>query len=489
MGALARGRIDASSIFPICRYNVEMTDSVRVRFAPSPTGALHLGSARTALYNWLYARKTGGQYLLRIEDTDTGRSTPEAEAQIHRTLAWLGLDSDDPSATIRQSRRADRYAEAARELLAAGHLYVDEAEPADESGRRPLRFRMPAGEIAFEDLVHGPRLFDADAIRDPLVVRSDGSVMYNLACAIDDADMQITHVIRGDDHLANTPLQVSILRALGRPVPVYAHLPMILDSEGDKLSKRTGAASVEDYMHYLPEALLNYLALLGWSAPEGRTILSRDELVELFSFDHVGKSPGRFDQQLLDHIQGEHIRALDADEWKARYPGHVDPDVAHFLMHDKALTWADEVHLLRPLTEPFVIDPSEEISFDFAQRQLLGKARAALDAIDGEWTEEKVGRALREMCKALNVKAREAIPVVQWAVMGQRRGTSVFRVLPLLGRERAFGRIDAAMKASPQQMHEEMIQAVAPDTVIDDDERTLDGEIVHEDDPQEGESA
>lgn len=426
-------------------------DTPRVRFAPSPTGSLHLGSARTALYNWLYARQNDGQYLLRIEDTDRERSTPEAEAQIHRTLDWMGLGSDDPTQTIRQSERSGRYSEAIEQLRAQGHLYVDPDAQPDDAGGRPLRFRMGSGPIEFDDRVHGPRRFDAGVIQDPILVRSNGTAMYNLACAIDDADMGITHVIRGDDHLSNTPLQVAVLKALQADIPTYAHLPMILGPDGKKLSKRHGAASVEDYYDYLPEALLNSLVLLGWSpAGEGDNIFSLEEMIEKFRLEDVGASPAQFDAEFLAHVQGQHFRALDKDEWIKRYPGSHDPHTAHLLMHDKAVTWADEETLMRPLNDTLVID--EGIAFSPQDQAILDSAHDALAGIEGEWTEENVGDALRQMCTQLGIKPRKAIPVVQWATMGQRRGTSLFRVLPLLGRERSFERIDSARRPSLEHM-------------------------------------
>lgn len=292
-------------------------NDVRVRFAPSPTGNLHLGGARTALYNYLFARQHGGTYLLRIEDTDRERSTPESEAQILRTLDWIGLGPDDNSIIVRQSERGPRYQEVIEQLREAGALYYGDDEP-DASGRKPLRLRVE-GEIVFEDLIHGQMLFQGDNVRDPIVVRSDGTATYNLAAAIDDHDMGITHVIRGNDHLSNTNAQVVIHRALSTDgnAPVYAHLPMILGPDGKRLSKRHGAASVEDYMDYIPDAVVNYLALLGWGPGNDQQLFSRDELIETFELHKVGSAPAQFDPKLLDHIQKQHVLNMSKEEWIA----------------------------------------------------------------------------------------------------------------------------------------------------------------------------
>lgn len=460
-------------------------DAPRFRFAPSPTGNLHLGGARTALYNWLAARHMGGQYLLRIEDTDRERSTPEHEAQIMRTLAWMGLGADDDTQIIRQSERGDRYAEVIAQLASTGALYTDETADADEQGRRPMRLKTPeSGRIEFSDIVRGEMGFEADSIRDPIVVRSDGRATYNLACAIDDADMQITHVVRGEDHLSNTPLQTLIIQAMGRPVPIYAHLPMILGPDGAKLAKRHGAASVEEYMHYLPESLVHYLSLLGWNPGDGApALLTRDDLIERFELERVVSSPARFDAQMLDHVQVLHFRSLAEDPaaWKERYPhgDRFDPNVAYELTHDKALTWDDDERLLRPLARPLVMD--DDIVFENAHFRLLDAARVKLAGLS-ELTESSVDAALRELCVEMDLKPRKTLPVIQWAVMGQRRGTSMFRVIPLLGREEALQRIQDAGRPLLERMSFEMRNAQAPDTVDESPERTMLGEIQHGDD-------
>src|SRR3954462_1048994 len=264
---------------------------MRVRFAPSPTGELHVGGARTALYNWLLARGQGGTFVLRIEDTDRERSTPENVEQILDGLRWLGLDWDE--GPLSQAERLDAHTEAIDRLLADGHAYEDEGA---------VRLRVPdEGETEIEDVIRGTVSFPHASIKDFVIRRSDGSPLYNLAVAVDDRDMGITHVIRGEDHLSNTPRQVMLLKALGEEPPVYAHLPLLHGPDGKKLSKRHGAASVQELRDqgYLPEAVRNYLALLGWGSGDDETILSTPELIERFSIDRVGRSAAIFDPKKL----------------------------------------------------------------------------------------------------------------------------------------------------------------------------------------------
>ena len=261
--------------------------SMRVRFAPSPTGVLHIGGARTALYNWLLARGSGGTFVLRIEDTDRERSTPENVETILDALRWLELDWDE--GPLSQWERGERHAEAAERLLEAGHAYEDEGA---------LRFRVPEeGEISFHDAVLGEITNPYSAIKDFVIRRSDGSPLYNFAVAVDDLDMGITHVVRGQDHVSNTPRQLMILRALGAEPPTYAHIPLLHGPDGKKLSKRHGAASVQELRAtgYLPEAVRNYIALLGWGYDASTTFMTTPELVERFSLERVSRNPAVFD--------------------------------------------------------------------------------------------------------------------------------------------------------------------------------------------------
>src|ERR687884_752579 len=283
---------------------------MRVRFAPSPTGALHIGGARTALYNWLLARRTGGSFVLRIEDTDRERSTPENVEQIHDALRWLELDWDE--GPFSQADRRDRHEEEIRRLVGEGHAYLDEGA---------VRLRVPdEGATTVRDLIRGDVVFEHAAIDDFVIARSDGSPLYNLAVAVDDRDMGITHVVRGADHLSNTPRQLLILAALGADPPVYAHLPLLHGPDGKKLSKRHGAASVQELRDagYLPEAVRNYIALLGWGYDEETTFFTIDELKARFSLERVSRAPAVFDEQKLRWMNGRYLRELPVDELTAR---------------------------------------------------------------------------------------------------------------------------------------------------------------------------
>src|SRR5881296_3583286 len=290
-----------------------MTD--RVRFAPSPTGYLHVGVARTALFNWLYARRTGATFLLRIEDTDKQRSTDEYTQVILDGLKWLGLDWDEDLTF--QGARVTRHQEVADKLLAQGKAYLDAGT---------IRLRVPAGEIAWDDAVHGRISFQGEDIKDFVILRSDRSPLYNFAVVVDDVDMKITHVLRGDDHISNTPKQIAVYRALGQTTPIFGHVPMIHGPDGKKLSKRHGATAVGDYQHLgiLPEAMRNFLALLGWSPGGDREIMSKEELRNLFSLDGILKKPAVFDTTKLEWMNGQYLTAKSAEEL---YP-LVQPELA-----------------------------------------------------------------------------------------------------------------------------------------------------------------
>src|SRR4051812_33926898 len=283
---------------------------MRLRFAPSPTGNLHIGGARTALYNWLLARGSGGALVLRIEDTDRERSTPENVEQILDALRWLELDWDE--GPISQAERGDRHREEIARLVDEGHAYEDGGA---------VRLRVPdEGETVVEDAIRGEVRFPHSAIDDFVIARSDGSPLYNLAVAVDDRDMGITDVVRGEDHLSNTPRQVMILKALGEDPPRYAHLPLLHGPDGKKLSKRHGAASVQELRDagYLPEAVRNYIALLGWGLDDSTTFIPTEELVKSFSLDRVSRSPAVFDEQKLRWMNGRYLRELAPEELAAR---------------------------------------------------------------------------------------------------------------------------------------------------------------------------
>jgi glutamyl-tRNA synthetase len=461
--------------------------SVRVRFAPSPTGALHIGGARTALFNWLLARHTGGKLVLRIEDTDRERSTPENVEQILDALRWLELDWDE--GPILQSARAERHHEALQALLETGHAYRSSATADDvkaykqlhgaERGFRgeaesegAIRLRVPeTGETVVHDAIRGDTSFAHIHLDDPVIARADGSVLYNFAVAIDDLDAHITHVVRGEDHLSNTPKQVLVLeavRAAGfdgaeRPLPTYAHLPLLHGPDGKKLSKRHGAASVQELRDagYLPAAVRNYLALLGWGAGDDQTVLSTDELIERFTLQRVSRNPARFDETKLKWLNGVHIRALAVDELASlegdfleQVAGH--PDVrgderfagAVAISQEKIHTLADFWPLAGfifagPATDP----PAREKWLGQDGRAVLAEVRAAL-AAGADFDQAGVQGALEGVLERLGGKPRAVYQPVRVAISGTTISPGIFESVALLGREETLRRLDAALEAA-----------------------------------------
>ena len=388
---------------------------MRVRFAPSPTGALHIGGARTALYNWLVARGSGGSLVLRIEDTDRERSTPENVEQILDALRWLELDWDE--GPLSQADRAPAHAAAVEELLASGHAYEDEGA---------IRVRVPdEGEAVIQDVIRGEVRFPLQSIKDFVVRRSDGSPLYNLAVAVDDRDMGVTHVIRGDDHLSNTPRQALILDALGAERPVYAHLPLLYGPDGKKLSKRHGAASVQELRAegYLPEAVRNYIALLGWGDEESSTILSTDELVERFDLTRVSKSPAVFDVQKLRWMNGRYMRELPVEDLRARLQdmlGREIPAEAVAISQEKMQTLAEFWPLAGFLVEPQEVDEKAwaKVMGNGAGDRLLA-ARQALESVE-PFDAEGVETALRAVVETLRPSPGTCSSRCVWPSAGPR---------------------------------------------------------------------
>jgi glutamyl-tRNA synthetase len=416
--------------------------SPRLRFAPSPTGVLHIGGARTALYNWLLARGRGGTFLLRIEDTDRERSTPENVEQILEALRWLELDCDE--GPFSQWARRDRHAEAVERLLADGHAYEDEGA---------VRLRVPDdGETVIHDVIRGDITFPHAGIADFVIQRSDGSPLYNLAVAVDDLDMGITDVVRGDDHISNTPRQVMILRALGEEPPRYAHLPLLHGPDGKKLSKRHGAASVQDLRDagYLPEAVRNYIALLGWGYDESTTFFTTDELVERFDLTRVSKNPAVFDEQKLRWMNGRYLRALDPEDLRRRLEelsGREVPPEAVAISQEKMQTLADFWPLAGFLVErgPFDERAWARVMRDGAPDRLRA-AREALEAAGDPFDVERVEAALRGVVDRLGVKPKEVFQPVRVAITGTTVSPGIFESVAALGREETLARIDDALR-------------------------------------------
>ena len=439
---------------------------MRVRFAPSPTGALHIGGARTALYNWLLARHAGGTLVLRIEDTDRERSTPENVEQILEALAWLRLDVDE--GPISQVARSDRHQEVLAQLLGDGHAYRSSAtaedvrafkdthgsdrgfrgEAADEGA---VRLRVPdGGETVVHDVIRGDTTFAHRHLDDPVIARADGSVLYNFAVAIDDMDAQITHVVRGEDHLSNTPKQLLVLEALGAQPPLYAHLPLLHGPDGKKLSKCHGAASVQDLRErgYIPEAVRNYLALLGWGDADDETILTTEQLVERFTLERVARNPARFDEQKLRWLNGRHLRALPLDELTRRleaFTGRegLGPVVA--ITSEKTQTLADFWPLAGPLLEGPVDDPdAREKWLGEEGREVAAAAREALASVQ-PFTADAILAALDEIVALRGAKRRDVFQTVRVAVTGTTVSPGLPESLEVLGREATLSRLDTAL--------------------------------------------
>src|SRR5881227_435518 len=387
-----------------------MSDSMRVRFAPSPTGALHVGGARAALYNWLLARGNGGTFVLRIEDTDRERSTPENIEQILDALRWLELDFDE--GPFFQSERVDRHKEEIARMVDEGHAYLDEGA---------VRLRVPdEGQTVVPDLIRGEITFQHKDIADFVIARSDGSPLYNLAVAVDDHDMGITHVIRGEDHISNTPRQMMVLKALGADTPVYAHLPLLHGTDGKKLSKRHGAASVQELRDtgYLPAAVRNYIALLGWGYDEATTFFTTPELIEAFSLERVGRSPAVFDEQKLRWMNGRYVREMDPDELTRLLEerlGRTGLRAAVGIAQEKMQTLDDFWRLAGFLVEPQPIDEKAwaKVMRDGAAEN-LARAREALARVE-PFDQEGVERALREVVDELGAKPKDVYQPVRVA--------------------------------------------------------------------------
>jgi glutamyl-tRNA synthetase len=465
---------------------------MRLRFAPSPTGALHIGGARTALFNWLLARHNDGVLLLRIEDTDRERSTPENVRQILDALAWLGLDWDE--GPVFQTQRSERHQQALQALLDSGHAYRSTATAADVAAYKRLygaergfrgeqwagaqeqgavRLRVPDGEsTVVHDVVRGETTFEHVHLDDPVIARADGSVLYNFAVAIDDLDAQITHVVRGEDHLSNTPKQLLVLRAakavgLGEqtPEPIYAHLPLLHGSDGRKLSKRHGAASVQELRDagYLPAAVRNYLALLGWGAGDDATFLSTEELVERFTLERVSRNPARFDEVKLRWLDGVHVRSLAVAELTDRlldYLRVADPAAAAAAGADRSLLEGavaisqEKIQTLAdfwPLARFFFVGAADDAA---ARERWLGEqgaasareAREALASVES-FDLPAISGALEALVQRRGVKPREVYQPLRVSVSGTTVSPGIFETLELLGREETLRRIDAALAA------------------------------------------
>lgn len=421
---------------------------VTVRFAPSPTGYLHLGSARTALFNWLYARHTGGRFLLRVEDTDRVRSDVRFLDEILRDLRWLGLDWDGEP--IYQSRRFSLYKKKAEELLAAGKAYRE---------GDAIIYRVEKGRtIEVRDLIHGPISVLTDDIKDQVMIKSDGSPSYNFACVIDDAELAITHILRGDDHISNTPKQVLFYEAFGLTPPQFGHMPLILGPDGAKLSKRHGGVSVEEYRKagFLPEALMNHLVLLGWYPGEEHEVLTLDDAVRLFDISDMGDVQAKFDLQKLRWLNAEHIMRRTAEDLLPLIKGQLAAASVDLTgVSDGFLLKLLDLYKIRLKTLPDFVEMTDcFFRDDFAVEEegkkkfldkpenqdnlrLLADRLAELD----EFSRARIEAVSRKIAEERNLKAAALIHPARMAISGKTSGAGLFEMMELLGKDRVLKRL------------------------------------------------
>ncbi len=464
-------------------------DEIRVRFAPSPTGFLHVGGARTAIFNWLFARNKGGKFLLRIEDTDPERSKSELSAQIIRSMNWLGMEADEP--IVYQALNINRHREVVEELLKKSKAYYAFETPEELEAKRKeaasrkvqykynrasaelsretidkylsegkpyaVRFSIPEGRTEFEDIVHGNTVFNNSEIEDFVLMRSDGSPVYQIAVVVDDHDMKISHVIRGDDHLSNTPKQILLYRAMGWEVPQFAHLPMILDEQKKKLSKRRNPVAVEDYKSkgYLSEALFNFLTLLGFAPEDNREIVSKNDLIRMFTFERVNKKSAVFDMKKLDWINSEYIKSADenmiANLVKEKLEDMKLTNESVNLQYVKNVVslMKERVSTINDFTEfgkYFFEEPSK-----FDDKGLVKHWNPQIKPVFADyfenlkkssvWNIEILEKELRDFAVLRNVKAGELIHILRLSLTGMTISPGIFELMKLLGKDKVILRI------------------------------------------------
>lgn len=429
---------------------------VKVRFAPSPTGFLHIGSARTALFNWLFARHQKGVFVFRVEDTDRERSKDEFLQEIIGSMQWLGMNWDE--GPYYQAKRLDVYRDYARRLLKEGRAY--EAEGA-LGAEKAVILTMPKETMTMDDLIHGQVAFDMNLQKDLVLMKSDGSPTYNFACVIDDSDMKITHVIRGDDHISNTPKQLAVYKALGIEPPKFAHIPLILGTDRSRMSKRHGATSISEYrqMGFLPDALVNYISLLGWAPTGDREMLSIGEIINEFTLERVGKTGAVFDINKLIWMNGEYIRARKVEDLvplvvpRIREKVSLGDDLAGGRLAEVVRLFHPRAKTIQELADSAVVFFAEKIDYDEdAVSSVLGKdgVKERLGAVIERFSSlskfdtQTLERCVRGLAAELNLKAADLIHPIRVAVTGHKVGASLFDTVALMGKEKVIARLKTA---------------------------------------------
>ena len=435
---------------------------VRTRFAPSPTGLLHVGGARTALFNWLFARHHHGKFILRIEDTDTARNTPEANAVIFNGLTWLGLDWDEGPkedgssegslGPYRQSQRGEIYQKYIQQLLDSGHAYEDDGA---------IRFKLPKDKVTINDLICGSRTFDLSEQPDITIRRPDGSPIFHLVNVVDDLEMQITHVLRGEDHLQNTPKHLALFQALGKTPPAYAHIPLILNPNGSKMSKRDEGSSIGEYLktEFIPSAVVNYLCLLGWSPKDDSEILPIEAIIERFDLPQINRSNARFDMTKLQWLNGEYWKNLDEERYLER---------ATKLINEANISISDNTYLKNvlyliqeriktgfDLIQQVEIFFNDDFAFNEKAQKKIFKKEGATDRIKhltDAFTKLEIFHAdqlestLNEVAEAHQEKSGTYMPVCRFAISGQGGGPSLFHMLEIMGKDRIIKRMNRTLQ-------------------------------------------
>lgn len=426
-------------------------EKVRVRFAPSPTGYLHLGSARTALFNWLYARFMGGVFILRIEDTDKERSKKEYLDEILEDLRWLGIDWDE--GPLFQSQRVHLYRKAAEQILEQGSGFRE---------GEAIIFKVPKGKIIkIDDLIHGEIQFSTDEIKDQVLIKSDGTAAYNFACVVDDADLGITHIIRGDDHISNTPKQILFYEALGLEPPAFAHMPLMMGKDGAKLSKRHGGVAVYEYKNegFLPEAIANYLLLLGWSPKDGKEIIALKDAAKNFDIENINEVQARFDIDKLRWINGEYIMAKTEEELlplikrELLNSGVEIPSVNDDYLKKIIKLYKVRIKTLREFTnltdyffrEDFSSDEKakEKYFSDGKIKETIAVFFQRLEALE-IFNSATIEQICREIATERNLKAAEIIHPTRLAISGKMQGAGLFEIMEVLGKDKTLGRMKRA---------------------------------------------